>query len=205
MQSVKDGKIVLLGITQEQHPDRCRLLAQWKGFGWPILHDPINIMGSSAVPILVAIDEYGIVRDTKPRLARFEADFLNKTFADDAVAVEPGWQTPQLPAGHDRPDFDALRKAAEREPTAAAWRTLGDALTLWGGDNQINAAIDAYTRALKFAPNDGPTKYRLGVCYRRRYESAWRQSGDFQEAIDRWGGALERDPNQYIWRRRIQQ
>jgi hypothetical protein len=204
-QWVKDGKLAVLGITQEQHPDRCRLLAQWKRFGWPILHDPINIMGSSAVPILVAIDEHGIVRDTKPRLVRFEADFLNKTFADDAKAGDPVWKTPRLPAGQDGPDFDALLKAAERDPTVDAWRTLGDALTLWGGDNQINAAIDAYVRALKLAPNEGRTEFRLGACYRRRYESPWRQTRDFQEAIDHWGRALQRDPNQYIWRRRIQQ
>ena len=70
---------MLLGITQEQDPDRCRLLAQWKGFGWPILHDPINIMGSRGVPVLVAIDEHGIVRDTAPRLDRFQADFLNRS------------------------------------------------------------------------------------------------------------------------------
>ena len=202
---VKDGKLVLLGITQEQHPDRCRLFSQWKGFNWHILHDPISIMGSSGVPILVAIDEYGIVRDTSPRLDRFEADFLNKTSTDDAKAVKPVWQTPELPAGKDRPDFDALRELAEKARTAAAWRSWGDALALWGGDRQVNAAVDAYTRALELAPKDGATEFRLGVCYRRRYESASRQPGDFQGAIDHWGRALELDPNQYIWRRRIQQ
>ena len=34
----KAGELVLLGVIQEQHPDRCRLFAQWKGFDWPILH-----------------------------------------------------------------------------------------------------------------------------------------------------------------------
>jgi hypothetical protein len=200
---VKEGKLVLLGITQEQHADRCRLLAQWKGFGWPILHDSINIMGAPAVPIVAAIDEHGIVRDARPRLDRFEADFLNKTFADDARAVTPVRQTPEL-AG-DRPDFDALRRLAEENRTAAAWRRLGDALALWGGPGQVDAAVDAYARALTLAPRDGPTEFRLGVCYRRRYESAARQRGDFQAAIDHWGRALQLDPNQYIWRRRIEQ
>src|SRR5262249_32504356 len=37
------------------------------------------------------------------------------------------------------------------------------------------------------------------------YESAARRSGDFQAAIDAWSRALELDPNQYIWRRRIEQ
>ena len=38
-----------------------------------------------------------------------------------------------------------------------------------------------------------------------RHESAGRRPGDFQAAIDAWGRALELDPNQYIWRRRIEQ
>jgi hypothetical protein len=201
---VKEGRLVLLGVTQEQHPDRCRLLAQWKGLSWPILHDPINVLGPSAVPLLVAIDEYGIVRDTRPRLDRFEADFLSKAFADDAKGGRPASPTPELPPGRTRPDFDALRGRAEKEG-AAAWRRLGDALALWGGEGQVNAAISAYSRALKFAPGDGAIQFRLGVCYRRRYESALRQPGDFQAAVDHWGRALAGNPNQYIWRRRIQQ
>jgi tetratricopeptide (TPR) repeat protein len=38
-----------------------------------------------------------------------------------------------------------------------------------------------------------------------RHESALRQAGDFQKAVDLWSQALAKDPNQYIWRRRIQQ
>ena len=47
--------------------------------------------------------------------------------------------------------------------------------------------------------------FRLGVAHRMRHESAGRRPGDFQAAIDAWGRALELDPNQYIWRRRIEQ
>jgi hypothetical protein len=38
-----------------------------------------------------------------------------------------------------------------------------------------------------------------------RHESPGRRPGDFQAAIDAWGRALKLDPNQYIWRRRIEQ
>jgi hypothetical protein len=81
---VKEGRLVLLGVTQEQHADRCRLFAQWKQFDWPILHDPINLMKAPAVPIVVAIDEHGIVRAVRPRSQTLAAEFLDKTFADDA-------------------------------------------------------------------------------------------------------------------------
>ena len=78
-------------------------------------------------------------------------------------------------------------------------------MALWGGEKRVNAAIDAYTRAAQLDPKDAPTLFRLGVCYRRRYETRQRQAGDFQAAIDHWSRALDLDPNQYIWRRRIQQ
>ena len=196
---------MLLGIAQEQHPDRCRLLAQWKGFAWPILHDPINVLGSSAVPLFVAVDEHGIVRDTKPRLETLERDFLSKSFANDAKEDELRWLTPTFAPGETNPDFASLRHRAENEGRSVAWRDLGDALVLWGGEKQLNAAIDAYTRAAKLDPNEAATLFRLGVCYRRRYDSLLRQPGDFQVAVDYWGRALQSNPNQYIWRRRIQQ
>jgi len=193
---VKDGKLVLLGITQEQHADRCRLFAQWRGLTWPILHDPINLMGSTGVPILVAIDEHGIVRQVEPTLEKFEKEFIDKKFADDA---------PPLQEKSAKPDIDLLRRRAKATPAAGTWRRLGDALALWGGAACINEALDAYGRALKLEPKHGPTHFRFGVCCRRRFESKDRQSGDFQAAVDAWGKALALDPNQYIWRRRIQQ
>ena len=51
---VKAGKLALLGVIQEQHPDRCRLFAQWQEFDWPILWDPFNLTGAAVVPILTA-------------------------------------------------------------------------------------------------------------------------------------------------------
>ena len=202
---VKEGKLVLLGVTQEQHADRCRLLAQWKGFDWPVLHDPINVLESSFVPILVAIDEHGIVRSARPDLATFQAEFLDKAFADDAKGERANRVTPALKDGKGIPDWDALRARAKEADSAATWQELGDALALWGGDGRLEEAMDAYGRAAKLDPKDGPALFRLGVCYRRRSETKQHQPGDFQAAIDSWGQALDLDPNQYIWRRRIQQ
>ena len=194
---VKQGRLVLLGVTQEQHADRCRLFAQWKRFDWPILHDPINLLEAPAVPIVVAIDEHGIVRAVRPRLETLEAEFLDKTFADDAP--------PGAPRSAGLPDLASLRRKAEAKPDAAAWRAVGDALTIWGGSERLGQAIDAYARALALDASDKNALFRLGVAHRMRHESAGRRPGDFQAAIDAWGRALELDPNQYIWRRRIEQ
>jgi tetratricopeptide (TPR) repeat protein len=202
---VKEGKLVVLGITQEQHPDRCRLFAQWKGFDWPILHDPINLMEDAAVPLYTAIDEHGIVRSTKPTPNNLKTDFLDKVFADDAKGPAPMRIGPALKPGTATPDLDALRTKARAVHTAIAWRDLGDALVLWGTDTLLNEALAAYREALMLDPKNAPALFRLGVCHRRRYETLERQPGDFQWAVAYWGQALDIDPNQYIWRRRIQQ
>ncbi|NJN14460.1 MAG: hypothetical protein HC813_02175 [Planctomycetes bacterium] len=46
---------------------------------------------------------------------------------------------------------------------------------------------------------------RLGVALRQRYEAGAEYPTDGQEAVAAWGRALAMDPNQYIWRRRLQQ
>ena len=65
--------------------------------------------------------------------------------------------------------------------------------------------MEAYGHAVKLDPKNALALFRLGVCHRLRYDSAARSLGDFQLAVDHWGQALDLDPNQYIWRRRIQQ
>ncbi|MEE8452090.1 MAG: hypothetical protein V3R99_09255 [Thermoguttaceae bacterium] len=188
----------MLGITQEQHPERCRLFAQWKKFDWPILHDPINVLQPLAVPILVAIDEHGVVRSTRPEAETFEAEFLDRTFSPPAGVAEK-------PAEARLPDLQSLRREALQSRSAVAWRRLGDATVLWAPTEKINDAIDAYMRAVRLAPDDGDAHFRLGVCYRMRYESSQRVATDFQSAVDQWTRAREIEPNQYIWRRRIEQ
>jgi len=197
---VKSGKLVLLGVTQEQHADRCRLFAQWKGFQWPTLHDPINVFEVTAVPLTIAIDEHGIVRSTRPQTRTFQTDFLDKNFANDATN-----DPPRIGPKHP-PDFDALRNQIRVDPlNSGRWLAAGDALVLWGGRKQLGAAVAAYNKSLELDPKDGRTFFRLGVCLRQRYESADRKADDFAMAVANWGKALELDPNQYIWRRRIQQ
>ncbi len=201
-QWVRQGKLVLLGVTQEQHPQRCRLFAQWHRLDWPILHDPINVMQTRAVPIVVAIDEHGIVRSVRPNLQTFETEFLNRDFPPEGA--KPAAAAPKPSPG----DLDALRRRAEllsKNGSGKAWRDLADALALWGGIERVDETIDAYHRAVQVAPNDGHAEFRLGVGYRMRYESTHRQATDFQAAVDHWGKARAIDPNQYIWRRRIEQ
>jgi hypothetical protein len=201
---VAAGKLVVLGITQEQHPDRCRLFAQWQKFDWPILWDPINILESTAVPIVIAIDEHGIVRSTRPRPETIEAEFLNVAFPSESVGQAiTNRDNGAQPA--TRPNLVALQQRALLEKTASAYRDFADAAILWGGTTEATTAIEAYSNALTQTPDDGASLFRRGVAYRIRYDSERRQFDDFQKAVQSWEQALDKKPNQYIWRRRIQQ
>jgi tetratricopeptide (TPR) repeat protein len=194
----RKGKIRVAGIIEEQHPERARIFMQWKRMDWPLLVDSLNLLGVPAVPITLAIDEQGIIRAVNPPLdeaSQFLKEFLQQTHAVPGAS---------RPLRSDRPDFERLRPLAA-SATAASWRSYADSLFLWGGQDRIGEAIEAYQRSLELAPEDAPTHFRLGVAYRKRYDSGRRQPDDFQSAISNWSTALGLDPNQYIWRRRIEQ
>ncbi len=191
----EEGKVQMAGIIEEQHPDRARLFMQWKQMRWPVLVDSLNLLGVSAVPITLAIDEYGVIRMVDPKPDEIEKTFLNRTFEKPA----------NLPAVKDiAPDLGSLNQAT-RQGTAEAWEAYANALAEWAGPERLGEAIEVYGHALRLEPEAGPHHFRLGVAYRKRYDSDLRQPEDFQKAIEQWSAALEIDPNQYIWRRRIQQ
>ena len=188
----------MLGIVQEQHPDRARLFMQWKEMGWPILVDSYDLLEVPAVPITLAIDENGIIRE---RLRSPESsDGLSASFLEQV----PFAVNDPRPAA-TAPDLEALGRAAESRGSTEASKSYADALALWGGSDSIDQTIAAYQEVAERNPDDGMTHFRLGVAYRMRYDSQERREGDFQTAIDEWSAALALDPNQYIWRRRVQQ
>lgn len=188
-------KLVVLGVIQEQHADRCRLFAQWQGFDWPILHDPINVMKTRAVPYFIAIDEAGVVVDADLKADEFDA-FLNRP--------SPPRQ-PETVETMTRPELATLLKLAERNNTAEAWTTLADQHVLWADAASLDRAVAEYQKAAVLAPNDVGLLFRLGVAHRMRWDYGQGQPVDFQAAVDAWDRALEHDPNHYIYRRRIQQ
>ena len=116
----ESGELQVVGIIQEQHPDRCRLFMQWKQMGWPILVDSLNLLKMEAVPRTVAIDEHGIVRQIGLRLDavdEFRNGFMKTKFESPETpsfqAVPSSWPAPKSP------DADA-----------DAWRRVGDLIIL---------------------------------------------------------------------------
>ncbi|MEJ2206974.1 MAG: hypothetical protein P8170_23045 [Gemmatimonadota bacterium] len=197
----EDGSIQMVGIIQEQHPDRARLFMQWKEMGWPILVDSYDLLEVPYVPISLAIDEAGVIRKVLPAMRE------NGSVGDDFMVETFGASTPDgatsPPAA--RPDVGALYARARADGSPGAWKAYGDAIAVWGGAGRMDQAIEAYERVVEGEPDDGMAHFRLGVAFRKRYDSEGRREGDFQRAVDAWSSALDADPNQYIWRRRIQQ
>lgn len=180
----------MLGIVQEQHGDRAALFMQWKNMDWPIMVDSLDQLDVSLVPIHVLIDEHGIVRSINPSENDF-AVFMKREFDVES----------HTPLNDDRAIVSLLPgdEAFLRASTAA--NAMEDRARAWA------TAIKLYSDAIANAQEDntGRLHFRLGVAYRARADSGVAQPGDFERAIEHWVAARATDPNQYIWRRRIQQ
>ena len=156
--------------------------------------DALNMLELEGIPLVTAIDEHGTAHSVTSE--SIEEEFVARDFVPPQQASEP-----VLP---QKPDLPSLESATEAGG-AEAWGEYGAALYAWGGIERVDEAVAAFRHAVSIADVDGRWHFRLGVCLRRRYDSTYRQVSDFQEAVDEWGRALALDPNQYIWRRRIQQ
>lgn len=185
----------MIGIIQEQHPDRARLFMQWKNMDWPLLVDSLNLYGTKVVPMTLLIDEWGIVRHTRPRPADVETFLATRYPRPDNLADPPQWRDSDEELGQDAALADA--------------RFLGWQLATLRGANAepatLSDALERYTAVLKDHPDDASVRFRLGVALRARFDSGEGEPGDFRHAVEQWSAALALDPNQYIWRRRIQQ
>ncbi|MFN0059638.1 MAG: hypothetical protein ACKVX7_14370 [Planctomycetota bacterium] len=197
-----------IGIVEEQHGERAALFQQWQQLEWPVLVDALNLLDVRNVPSVIAIDEHGIVRLIDPTLDEVRENFLHVEYYNSGRDLSP--RLPESP-----PDLVAL--AARPAVTAAEARALGDALTVWGDAGQRVFAVDAYRRALELEQSASPTPgvaagreagaiyFRLGVALAARHDSAASVAGDFRSAMQMWTRAIELDPENAIWRARLEQ
>ncbi len=183
----RQGKLRMIGIVQEQHPERARLFMQWKQMGWPLMVDALNLLEVPYVPITIAIDEHGIVRSTRPDPRTFEEDFLLQEF--------------HAPDASRGADAHAVGRVCA---FPRAHHHVTPESELMAGVEVDAAVADLEARAAR-RPDDAYAAFCAGVARRMRYDSPLHRPEDFQAAIDHWTRALELDPNQYVWRRRIQQ
>ena len=178
---VESGDLAILGVIQEQHADRAKLYKQWKQFDFPIVQDATTKLDLAVVPIPLLIDEHGIVRNSKPKPGDLEA-FINHSF--------------EAPT------------AAEKTTTKIEAQTLisqGNQALESRDEKRIAEAIRKFEQLVEQSPENGKALFSLGVAYRSRFDSSMREESDFANASKYWSEALATNPNQYIWRRRIEQ
>ncbi len=102
---------------------------------------------------------------------------------------------------------DALREFLEAEYPATG--VTGDhegAVSIPAGHEFRTARLlEHFRKRIDADPGDARSHFRLGVAYRKRYDSPVGSVTDFSRAVEHWSQALALDPNHYIWRRRLQQ
>ena len=193
---VESGELAILGVVQEQHAERTLLYRQWKQFEFPIVQDATTSLNLAVVPIPILIDQHGIVRKTRARPNDL-SKFIKQEFEKDAVA----------PTKQNRSRLSRLA-ASDRIELATLQIEKGNQLLHRIGPKKsqdIESAIDCFSKALKVDPDNGKAMFALGVAHRMRFDSPDAKIEDFEAASSNWSRALASNPNQYIWRRRIQQ
>ena len=159
--------------------------------------DALNLLEVTAVPITIFIDELGIIRQLNPRL-RNSKQMLEK-FLDNSN------QGHTINISVKKEEKKDSSPKTEKSTETSIYLSKAKTLFLWEGPEQLDQTISRYQQAIETDGNNGLSHFRLGVVYRKRYDSEYRKTSDFEMAINHWAKALDIDPNQYIWRRRIQQ
>ncbi len=163
------------------------------------------------MPRVSLIDEQGVVVKDGARVEDAEAFFTEER----AGGLHPGRAFGDFLAAHA--NLAELHRRTELEGeerhvfmgTSAMNHLVANGARVMRGEPPARSDLDfAVTFLGEFVqrfPDDPLGHWRLGVALRTRHDSAFRQPGDFAGAIEHWRAALDMDPAQYIWRRRIQQ
>ena len=153
--------VQIVGLIQEQHPERCQLFMQWQQMDFPILVDTMNRIGVHAVPLMWAIDEHGVVRKTRPAEKWVSEEFIAADYdapAENGLVEEQSEGVVAFLAGDWSEAVSAFATEIEADAgNAEAWFRLGcsyrarhDSPGQEPGDFQD--AITAWTKALELKP-----------------------------------------------------
>jgi hypothetical protein len=72
-------------------------------------------------------------------------------------------------------------------------------------DHRFDDSFEGRRKEVLQSPGNPIANFRFGVAMRRRFDSPKGNPKDFLMAVQAWERALKLQPDQYIWRRRIQQ
>ena len=120
----KAGHLKVVGILQEQHPDRCALFMQWKQMDWPVWLDALNLLQLPAASYTLLVDEDGRIESVNPTQEAFLA-FMEKPprkmelQSSQPLDRSPEWKMPRLPSD------EALEVSAWLEAGQGFFQGLG--------------------------------------------------------------------------------
>ena len=237
---IESGRLVMLGVIQEQHAERCRLFQQWKQMQFPIVQDVINSNGIAVVPVYVGIDEHGYIRKIPRDPRQLQQEFVDVDYSGAKPDPAPAFS--QVPV--ELATVAGWRSRVESHDSAANQLGLADALVVWERNTDalteaigIYRRLDSQLQELAEANKDeseadsvdetppaaersrkrpkppgrleqirGQLNFRLGAANRILYEQQGQvDSETLLASVTRWEQALSLNPNQYIYRRRIEQ
>lgn len=173
---VAKGELQVYGIAPEQYGDRMALFLQWKELDFPVLMDPLNLLGVKSVPMTFLVDESGMIRFKNPKAKELK-EFLGKAYSSTKKRTPA--EFPQLTQAMT----DALLKDSAR------------------GVEQCLLLAERMKEESSLSTRQS---FEAGVIARWLYDNKG-EPELFQKAVSYWAAALKEVPGQYIWRRRIQQ
>lgn len=193
---VESGDLIVVGIASEQHRERTALWARWRSIDWPILWDPFNLTGSFAVPNAILVGPDGTVVSMRVRPNGLET--LLEGLEPAPVSAEADAQ-----AAAPRPQLAQLDRLAADDPSRAALEALSRCL--WSGRAPTDADLEVLRVRASGDERRADHVFQYGVARRLAYDARGARGPDFGRAVAAWHDAYALTPNQYIWRRRIQQ
>lgn len=199
---------MVVGVVQEQHAERAKLYKQWKQYKFPIAQDSMTSLGLSVVPVPILLDEHGFVLERRPKPSNISE--LVETAKPDRQS-----NSTETELASDQTKAAILEKRLSADSNPDSWMAVGDYYLHESTIDSTKKAISLYETAIETLKDDagqesllGAAYFRLGVAYRALYDLSNPSSQNpdwFTKAATHWTNALALNPNQYIWRRRIQQ
>jgi hypothetical protein len=188
-------KLVVIGVAQEQSPERCRLLLQWLKIDWSVLHDPLNTFEVRKIPLAIAIDEHGYVQDPNASPSTFEAKFVNQTYP-----------TPKTPAYYER-DFmqepKVTRRIVGETNLPEDWDQHGTSSILSWRAAWLGEGVAAFTSLTSKQPKSAAAYFRLGVAQLFRGTSKFSEDDDLEAAVKSLKKALALSPRNAVYAQRL--
>ena len=152
---------------------------------WPVYIDSFNLLEVEAVPMTFLVNPKGVITKVSPSKKNLDSilknatNAINPTTSDD---LEPYWSTLLK-----KRSFNLFCNLASERNFVELFKSI------------------KMLKKSDYKMRHEHLEFMTGVAYKMRSESPFRKLDDFSKAIDHWETALELRPNQYIWRRRIQQ